>query len=241
MGTGRWVRWLGQSMNCIWSREVLCEADWESKGVVPYPGGALQHTAAYSGWASIRSSHTQCTCKLPEWLRMVCVDIRPIWRTGLSATVLVDGLHWSHKCLRRICQSFDGVVPGCSPLRGWFQVVPILWRRCLNHRIVVCGTFKHLTTSAVLKLVCSIPMVLSLSTMMGPLQVTLCLNEAFLQGPCRSLFVGIKCLCNVKLTSDYRRSDVWFNRNPQVKMSHSESISKRLRDPWLAVQIWSRA
>ena len=29
------------------------------------------------------------------------------------------------------CQS--GVVPGGSPLHGWFQVVPIPSRRCLSH------------------------------------------------------------------------------------------------------------
>ena len=33
-GTGRWVRWPGQCMNWIRSRKVLCEADWERKGVV---------------------------------------------------------------------------------------------------------------------------------------------------------------------------------------------------------------
>ena len=47
---------------------------------------------------------------------------------------------WSpltHRCLRRIWQSFDGVVPWGSALWWWFQVVPISCRRCLNHRIVV--------------------------------------------------------------------------------------------------------
>ena len=34
-GTGRWVCWPGQCMDCIWSTEVLCEADWERKGTVP--------------------------------------------------------------------------------------------------------------------------------------------------------------------------------------------------------------
>ena len=34
-GTGRWVRWPGQCIGCIWSTEVLCESDWETKGVVP--------------------------------------------------------------------------------------------------------------------------------------------------------------------------------------------------------------
>ena len=76
---------------------------------------------------------------------------------------------WSSlMCLRRICQSFYGVVPGGSPLLGWFQVTQISCRRCLNHRIVLCGTFKRLAPSAVLKLVCSIPIVISLSTMVRP-------------------------------------------------------------------------
>ena len=50
-----------------------------------------------------------------RWLSMVCVGIR--------ATVLVNSLHRSLGCLRRICQSFDGVVPWGSPLCGWFHVV----------------------------------------------------------------------------------------------------------------------
>ena len=108
-----------------------------------------------------------------RWLRMVCVDIRELWRPGVSATVLVDGLHWSHRYLRRICQSRDGVVPGGSPLHGWFQVAP----------------------STVLKLVCSIPMVILCRRWWGFI---------------KSFFVGVKCFCYVQLTSDYRRSDAWF-------------------------------
>ena len=68
---------------------------------------------------------------------------------GVSATVPVDGLHWSHRCLRRICQSFEGVVPEGRALRGWFQVVPISCRRCLNHRVLVCSTLKRLAPSVV--------------------------------------------------------------------------------------------
>ena len=34
-GTRRWVRRPGQCIHCFWYREVLCEADWERKGVVP--------------------------------------------------------------------------------------------------------------------------------------------------------------------------------------------------------------
>ena len=102
-------------------------------------------------------------------LRMVCVNTWALWRFGVSAAVLVDGLRWSQRCLKRICQSFEGVTLEGSPLRGgWFQVVPISCRRCLNHRIVVCGTLKRLMPSAFLKLVCSIPIVLSLSKMVKP-------------------------------------------------------------------------
>ena len=85
-----------------------------------------------------------------------------------SATVLVDGFHWSHRCLRQICQVFDGVVPRGSSLRWWFEVVLISFGRCLNHRIVVCGTLKRLAPSAVLKLVCSKLTDLSLKTMVMP-------------------------------------------------------------------------
>ena len=131
-----------------------------------------------------------------RWLAMVWMGIRALWRPGLSATVLVDGLNGSHKCSRRISQSFDGMFPGGSPLRGWFQAVPIPYRWFLNHRIVVCGTLKRLVPPAVFKLVCSIP-------------IALCLSLGW--DPSKSLFVGIK------------------------------SMSYKLRNPSLAVPIWSTA
>ena len=34
-GTGWWACWPGQCMDCMWSSDVLCEADWERKCVVP--------------------------------------------------------------------------------------------------------------------------------------------------------------------------------------------------------------
>ena len=58
--------------------------------------------------ASIRWSGTRSVNRL-KWLCMFIVDIRALWRPGVSALALVDGLHWSRRCLRRICQSFDGV------------------------------------------------------------------------------------------------------------------------------------
>ena len=151
-GTRRWVRWSGQCMDFIWSREVLCGADWETKGLA-----ARRYRFRICAQYRCRGHSVNRLW----WLRVVCVYIRALWRPGVYATVLVDGLDWSHRCLRRICQSFDGVVPGGSPLCGWFQLIPISCRRCLNHSIVVCGTLKRLARSAVFKLVCSISIVLS--------------------------------------------------------------------------------
>ena len=136
-----------------------------------------------------------------------------------SVTVLVDGRHWSHRCLRRIYQFFDGVVPGGSPLRGWFQ-----WSQFL----VVCGTLKRLVPSAVLKLVCKTPTALSLSTMLGPQKVILCWNEVFLQCPPHMWLQTFRCV-------------VYSNQTPQVKMSHSESILWRYRNPCLTLPVWSNA
>ena len=101
-------------------------------------------------------------------LRMAYMDIRLLWRHGVSAINHADDLYLSYRCWRRKCQSFDGVVPGGSTLRGWFQVVPISCRRCLNHSIVVRGTLKRLPPSAALRLICSTPIILSLSTMIRP-------------------------------------------------------------------------
>ena len=127
-------------------------------------------------WASIRCSGTQC--QSPE---MITHGLS-WWIFGYYVVmVFCNSSCGCLRCLRRICQSFDGVDPGSSLLRGWFQMVPIFCRRCLNHRIAVCGILKRLRPSAVLKLICSIPVVLSLSTMVRPQQVILCWNEVFLQ------------------------------------------------------------
>ena len=53
--------------------------------------------------------------------------------------------------------------PGGPPPCVWLQVVVPISFRCLNHRMVVCGTLKRLALSAVLKLV-----FLSLWTMVRP-------------------------------------------------------------------------
>ena len=122
---------------------------------------AGQSAAAYSGWGlDTLVGHAVGYVSYYAWL---CGYLGVV-----SATFLVDGLHWSHWYLRRICQSFEGMVPGGSRLRWWFQVVPISCRRCLNYRIFVCGTLKRLAPSAVLKPVCRTPIALSLSKMVRP-------------------------------------------------------------------------
>ena len=119
-GIGRWKCWPGQCMDCIWSEEVLCEVDWKRKCVISSRSGALHHGAAYSGWGPTPYGRRARSVNRLIWLRMVCVDIRTLWRPGASETVLVDSLHWSRRCrcLRQKCQSCDDVIPGSSPLRG---------------------------------------------------------------------------------------------------------------------------
>ena len=89
--------------------------------------------------------------------KMITHGLCASWRPGVSVTVLWDDLHRSHRCLRWICQSCEGVVPIGHPLRGWVHVAPRSCRRCLNHRCVVCDILKRLAPYAALKLVCSIP------------------------------------------------------------------------------------
>ena len=138
-GIGRWVCWPGQCMDCICPREVPCETVWERKCVVPSSSGALHTPLFMQNGAYCRRARR---INRPRWLRMVCVDIRAVWRPGVSATVLVGGPHWFHGWLRRICQSRDGVVPGDRPPCGWFQVVLTSSRRCLNHRILCMAHWK---------------------------------------------------------------------------------------------------
>ena len=166
-GAGRRVRWPGQCMDGIWCNEVLCEADWEMKGIVPLPNGALQHATAFWGWGlHILVAHAVWK-RLRLW-RMVIADIRTLWPSVVSAAVLVDSLQWSHRCLGRICQSFDSAAAGGNPLREWFRVIPVSCSRCLNHRIAVCGTLKRLALPAFPKMFCGILSVISLSTMARP-------------------------------------------------------------------------
>ena len=134
--TGWWVPWVGQCMDCVWSKEVR-QIEKGRRCTVTRCSLAVRHCPFMIG---PRYGRRARSVNRLIWLRMVYVDIRALWRPGVPVTVLVDGLHWSHRCLRRICQSLDSVIPGDSHLRGWFQVVPISCRRYLNHRIFLCGT-----------------------------------------------------------------------------------------------------
>ena len=101
-----------------------------------------------------------------RWLRMVCVDILSLWRPGFLQQVLwmvsTDPLRvWGEYA---------------NPLTAWFLGVAHYvdgsrWSQSLVGDVsatVVCGTLKRLTPFPVHKLICSIPMVLSLSTMVRP-------------------------------------------------------------------------
>ena len=119
------------------------------------------------------------------WLRMACVDIRALWRPGfLQQFLWMVSAMVSHRCLRRICPSFDGVVPGGSPLRGCFRVVPISCRRCLNHRLTCCVW--HIGSSGI---ICSPKADLQHTHIPFSVedceaqQVIPCGNEVFLQWP----------------------------------------------------------
>ena len=109
-------------MDYIWPREVLSEPDWQMKRRYTVTQWSL---VARRGLFRMgpRYGRRACSVNRLRWLRMVCVDIRPSWRPSVSATVLVDGFHWSQRCLGRICQSFDGAVPGGSPLGGCYSLL----------------------------------------------------------------------------------------------------------------------
>ena len=160
-GTRRWVHWPGQCMDCIGSREFDLRGRMkkEKRCTVIQWSLVSRHYLFRVGPRYGRRTHSVNRLR---WLHVVCVDIRGLWRPGALPQF------WPHRCLRRICQFYDGVVPGGSPERGGFQVVSISCRRCLDHRIVVCDTLTFLAPSAVLKLVYSVPTVISLSTMVRP-------------------------------------------------------------------------
>ena len=73
-----------------------------------------------------RYGRRACSVNHLRRLRMVCVDIRALWHPGVSATVLADGLHRSHRCSRRIYQSYGGVVlggPNYVDISTWSQTL----------------------------------------------------------------------------------------------------------------------
>ena len=105
-----------------------------------------------------------CSVNRLRWLRVVCVDIRALWRPDF-----------------------------CNSSCGWFAAYPLSF---------FCRRW---------------------------------------WSPSKLSIVRMKCFCNVQLRLDYRRSDAWFNLTPQVKLSHSESISWRLCNPCLALLARSRA
>ena len=169
--------------------------------------------------ASIQSSGTQCYS--PEMITHGLCGYSAVMTSWISATVLVDGLHWPHRCLRWTCQFFNDVVPGGSPQRGWLQMVPIFCRRCLNHEIVW-----HIDTPG------------AIGSHQAGLQHTHCpfsvddcetlaslfWNEVFLQCPAYTWLQTFRCV-------------VWWNPISE----NSESIPWRLSNPCLVLLVWSRA
>ena len=153
------------------------------------------------------------------------MDIRALWRPGVLHQFLTDPM-----------PIWGGYT---NPIKAWLPeaahyVDGSRWSQSVvgdvstTESVCVCGKLKCLAPSAFLKLVCSIPAY----PLSFPCQRWWGLSMLF--------FVGMKCLCNVLLTCDYRRSDTWLDYTTHVKITHSESISLMLRNPWLAVPIWSR-
>ena len=135
------------------------------------------------------------------WLRVVLVYDLALWRPAVSTTVLVDGLHWSHRCLRRICHSFDGMVLEVAQyvdgsMWSWSLVgdASTTESLCVAHwqeyywRMWLKNVIKRLR-----------PLHSSMWLVAYP--------SSFL---CQ-FFVGMKCLCNVQLTRDQRRSEARFD------------------------------
>ena len=159
-GTGRWVCWPGHCMHCIWSSDVLCESHWERKGAVPSPSGALQHVGAYSEWG----------------LGNAADYIWSVWVFGnYDVLVFLQQFLWMASTdpttdagLRRICQSCDGVVPGGRPSNGCFRWSQSLLGDVSTTELLFVAhwnVWRHLQSSSS---ACSIPIVLSLSTMVKP-------------------------------------------------------------------------
>ena len=91
--TGRWVRWPGQCMDCIWSKEVPCEADWDRKGVVLYnvdKQRVLMH--GHQGW-NVR--HGLCHV----YMRYVYIYIWVVYGLCLFCCLFITVTWWYVWCI----------------------------------------------------------------------------------------------------------------------------------------------
>ena len=121
-----------------------------------------------------------------RWLRIV--DIRALWRPGFLQQFLwmvsADPITVWGEYANPLTTWFLEVARYC----GWFQVVPISCRRCLNHRILLCvahwNVWRHLPSSRWFAY--------SLSFLC---RRWLSHSKLFL--------IVMKCFCNVQLTRDY--------------------------------------
>ena len=129
-----------------------------------------------------------------RWVRMVCVGVRTFWRPCVSAKVILDGLHW--------CVWGEYA----NPFTGWFLEVAnyldgFRWPKSLvgdaSTTELSCvahwNVWHHLQSSSWFAA--------------SPLSF-LCQRR---WGLSKLFFVGMKCFCNVQLTSDYKRLNLWFN------------------------------
>ena len=76
-------------MDCICSTDVLCEADWERKGIVHN-----QWTLAARRWlfrTGPRYGRGVHSVNRLRWLRMVCMDIHALWLPGFPQQFLWMG------------------------------------------------------------------------------------------------------------------------------------------------------
>ena len=91
-GTGQWVPGQGG----VWTvfdigQSCVRQIEAGRRYIVTRWSLAARHCLFRMGlWCGRR----ECSVNRLRWLRMVSVDILSLWRPGVSATVLVDGLHW---------------------------------------------------------------------------------------------------------------------------------------------------
>ena len=189
-GTGWWVPWPGQCINCMWSREVLCEADWEKKSIVPWPSGALQHAAAYSqssgtqcknawddyAWSLWIFGHYNVLVFQQQFLWMVSTEPLGVWSEYANPLMA---------CLLGVAHNMDGSRLSQS-LVGDVLTTELLF-------VAYWNSWHHLQSSSWFA------------------AYSLSFHCWRWWGPSKLFFVGMKCFCNVQLTGNYRHSDAWFN------------------------------